>query len=81
MRSGRRRSRIAAVSDVVRLSLELNLADPLSGRLTDQQSRTRDFQGWLGLYSAIAGARREGLVAEERLSEQPSTTAPPPDAA
>lgn len=43
----------------VRIHLELELGEPISGRLVDELGRERTFDGWLELNSAIQAVSQD----------------------
>jgi hypothetical protein len=50
------------MADTLRLALEIEPSDPISGTLRDAGGLTRPFSGWLGLISALEGLRVESSV-------------------
>jgi len=68
MRSGARPPMIGAMAERLHLELELELTEPITGRLIDDGGHERRLTGWLELHAALDAAytaAKAGLDGDE----------------
>jgi hypothetical protein len=61
MRTAPRRRIITRMTRTLRLSLELELTDPIRGMIIGPDHEPRDFSGWLEMHAAIEAACTRAL--------------------